>query len=77
MISRLRGKPTDHPEVLQVRYEIERALEEEKSSGWLDLFKSTGEQNLRRLMLGVVGLYMQQIGGIKSVSSLFYHSSAY
>jgi MFS family permease len=66
VIARLRGKPIDNPEVLQVRREIEIALEEESAgSGWLELFKDTGEQNLRRLMLGVVGLYMQQIGGIK------------
>lgn len=71
VISRLRGKPIDHPEVLEVRREIQLVLEEDKSSGgWYDLFKSTGEQNLRRLMLGVVGLYMQQIGGIKYVLSL-------
>jgi hypothetical protein len=66
VIARLRGKPIDHPEVLQVRHEIQIALEEESAgSGLLELFKNTGEQNLRRLMLGVVGLYMQQIGGIK------------
>lgn len=70
VISRLRGKPASHPEVFQVRYEIERALEEEKSNSWLDLFKPTGEQNLRRIALGVVGLYMQQIGGIKCVPIL-------
>ncbi|GAD94727.1 hexose carrier protein [Paecilomyces variotii No. 5] len=68
VISRLRGKPSSDPEILQVRYEIERALEEEKSNSWLDLFKPTGEQNLRRIVLGVVGLYMQQIGGINSIS---------
>lgn len=73
VISRLRGKPIDHPDVLEVRREIQLVLEEETSSGgWWDLFKSTGEQNLRRLMLGVVGLYMQQIGGIKYVLRLLF-----
>jgi hypothetical protein len=76
VISRLRGKPIDHPEVLEVRREIQIVLEEETSSGaWYDLFKSTGEQKLRRLMLGVVGLYMQQIGGIKYGLRVFFSSN--
>jgi hypothetical protein len=70
VIARLRGKPLDDPEVLETRREIQLVLEEELSSGgWRDIFSSTGEQNFRRMMLGVVALYMQQIGGIKYVPS--------
>lgn len=66
VIARLNDAPLDDPDVLSVRREIEAALEEEKSNmTWYTIFTNSGEQNFRRLSLGVVVLYMQQMCGIK------------
>lgn len=65
VISRLRNLPEDHPEVANVVDEIATALQEEKGGKWTEIFQNGGQQNFRRMMLGVGGLYMQQLCGIK------------
>lgn len=65
IIARLKGCDEDDEQVLMVRDEICKALEEEGQTSWLDLFKNGGQQNFRRLLLGFGALYMQQMTGIK------------
>lgn len=65
VIARIWDLPEDHEDVARTRYEIEMALEAEKSRSVLDLFKNGGQQNLRRMLLGVTALSMQQLTGIK------------
>jgi hypothetical protein len=66
VIAQLKGCAEDDDGVLETRGEIERALEEEKSGGgWWEIFTNGGEQNFRRMLLGVIGLYMQQMCGLK------------
>lgn len=65
VIARIWDLPADHEEVKQLRYEIEMAMEAEKSGSFWDLFKNGGQQNLRRMLLGVATLSMQQLTGIK------------
>ncbi|KIW66365.1 hypothetical protein PV04_05701 [Phialophora macrospora] len=68
VISRLRDLPEDHPEVANVVNEIATALQEEKGGKWTEIFHNGGQQNFRRMMLGVGGLYMQQLCGINAVA---------
>lgn len=65
LIARIWDIPEDHHDVTEMRYEIEAALEAEKSGSFWDLFKNGGQQNLRRMLLGVAALSMQQLTGIK------------
>jgi hypothetical protein len=65
IIARLQDRDEDHEEVLKVRDEICRALEEEGHISWFDLFRNGGQQNFRRMLLGFGVLYMQQLTGIK------------
>jgi len=65
VIAQLLGLSIDHSEVLKVRGEIQMALEAEEGGSWTDIFKNGGQQNFRRMLLGVGALYMQQMGGIK------------
>lgn len=65
VISRLLDLPEEHEEVVKVREEIRAALREEEKGSLSDIFKNGGEQNLRRMLLGVGALYMQQMSGIK------------
>jgi hypothetical protein len=67
VIARIWDLPEDHEEVLRTRFEIEMAMEAEKSGSFWDLFKNGGQQNLRRMLLGVAALSMQQLTGIKYV----------
>ena len=56
-IAQLKDVPEDDPEVIIIIREIEMALEEESSaSAWYTIFTNGGEQNFRRMMLGVGGL---------------------
>ncbi|OJJ45223.1 hypothetical protein ASPZODRAFT_119358 [Penicilliopsis zonata CBS 506.65] len=67
VIARLHDCEVDDPRVVAVRLEIEATIELHKeSTGWKWIFSSQ-DQNLRRMMLGVVGLYMQQMCGINSI----------
>lgn len=67
VIARLRGRPIDHEEVETLAAEIQRALEEEgkMKDGKCAIFRHGGQQNFRRMVLGVGGLFMQQMSGIK------------
>lgn len=66
VISRLRGRPEDDPVVVEVANEIQRALEEEsRTEEKFGILRHGGQQNLRRMLLGVGGLLMQQMSGIK------------
>ncbi|OGE49952.1 hypothetical protein PENARI_c019G08736 [Penicillium arizonense] len=68
VIAQLKDLPEDDPEVTSITREIEVALEEESSAdAWHKIFTNGGEQNFRRMMLGVGGLYMQQMCGINSI----------
>lgn len=65
VIAQLRDLPEDDDEVVRTRNEIEMALEAEKPGSFWDLFRNGGQQNFRRMMLGVAALSMQQLTGIK------------
>ena len=67
VIAQLRNLPEDHEEVIKVRDEIQMALEEEEGTSWTDIFKNGGQQNFRRMLLGVGALYMQQMSGINTI----------
>jgi hypothetical protein len=57
VIAQLKDLPEDDPEVTSITREIEVALEEESSAdAWHKIFTNGGEQNFRRMMLGVGGL---------------------
>jgi hypothetical protein len=64
--ARLNGSSEDDPIVVQVIGDIQQALEAEGTSKSIfDIFKHGGQQNFRRMLLGVGGLFMQQMTGIK------------
>ncbi|KAJ6096238.1 hypothetical protein N7486_006984 [Penicillium sp. IBT 16267x] len=65
IIARLQDRDEHDEEVLRVRDEICKAIEEEGETSWVDLFKNGGQQNFRRMLLGFGVLYMQQLTGIK------------
>lgn len=65
IIARLQDRDEHDEEVLRVRDEICKAIEEEGETSWADLFKNGGQQNFRRMLLGFGVLYMQQLTGIK------------
>jgi hypothetical protein len=67
VIARIWDLPEDHEDVMRTRHEIEMAMEAEKSGSFWDLFTNGGQQNLRRMLLGVAALSMQQLTGIKYV----------
>lgn len=65
IIARLQDRDEQDEEVLRVRDEICKAIEEEQETSWMDIFKNGGQQNFRRMLLGFGVLYMQQLTGIK------------
>lgn len=65
IIARLQDRDEQDEEVLRVRDEICKAIEEEEETSWMDIFKNGGQQNFRRMLLGFGVLYMQQLTGIK------------
>ncbi|RKL41530.1 hypothetical protein BFJ72_g5422 [Fusarium proliferatum] len=67
--ARLNGSSEDDHTVQQVIGEIEQALEAEGTSrSVFDIFRHGGQQNFRRMLLGVGGLFMQQMTGINAVA---------
>lgn len=65
IIAQIRDLPEDAEEVVRTGNEIEMALEAEKAGSFWDLFRNGGQQNFRRMVLGVTALSMQQLTGIK------------
>ncbi|KAJ6011084.1 hypothetical protein N7451_002496 [Penicillium sp. IBT 35674x] len=68
IIARLQDRDEQDEEVLRVRDEICKAIEEEEETSWMDIFKNGGQQNFRRMLLGFGVLYMQQLTGINSIA---------
>lgn len=66
-LARLLDTTEDDTRVQQSRAKIEQALELERKASFGAIFAGTGQQNLRRMLLGIGALYFQQMSGINTV----------
>lgn len=67
VLARLLDASEDDPRVQESRAEIEEALRLEAGGSLKEIFTSGGQQNFRRMLLGVLALYFQQMSGINTV----------
>lgn len=67
VFARLLDTTEDDARVVEMRNEVEEALQKEKGASMREIFRNGGQQNFRRMMLGVGALYMQQMSGINTV----------
>lgn len=67
VLARLLNTTEEDPRVQASRAEIEQALEHEDSGSLREIFTGHSQQNLRRILLGIGALYMQQMSGINTV----------
>lgn len=67
VFARLLDTTEDDVRVVEMRTEVEEALEKEKGASFRDIFRNGGQQNFRRMMPGVGTLYMHQMSGINTV----------
>ncbi|KUI62552.1 Sugar transporter STL1 [Cytospora mali] len=67
VFARLLDTTEDDARVVEMRTEVEEALEKERGASIREIFRNGGQQNFRRMMLGVGALYMQQMTGINTV----------
>lgn len=70
VLSKLRNKPVDHPDVVRERNEILEAirLEMAEESGWADLIKSDAVSTDKRFYLALGAQFMQEMGGINMIT---------
>ncbi|KAF2087391.1 general substrate transporter [Saccharata proteae CBS 121410] len=70
VISRLRDKPEDHPQVQAEAEEIQEAIriESQEEGSWMDLFRSNGISAHKRFYLALGIQFMQQLSGINIVT---------
>lgn len=70
VLSKLRNKPRNHPEVVKEQEEIQNAvaLESEAEGSWMDLFRDNGCAGHKRFALAVGIQFMQQTSGINIVT---------
>lgn len=70
VLSKLRNKPIDDPDVQQEKDEILHAisLESEAEASWMDLFRDNGYSGWKRFALAVGIQFMQQVSGSLSKS---------
>lgn len=67
VLARLLDTTEDDVRVQESRAEIEEALRLESGGSFREIFTNGGQQNFRRMMLGVGALYFQQMSGINTV----------
>lgn len=67
VLARLLNTTEDDSRVQESCAEIEEALEHEDSGSFREIFTERTQQNLRRVLLGIGALYMQQMSGINTV----------
>lgn len=67
VLARLLDTTEDDARVRESRAEILEALEQESGGSLREIFTGGGQQNLRRMLLGVGALYFQQMSGINTV----------
>lgn len=67
VLARLLDTTEDDTRVQESRAEILEALELESGGSLREIFTSGGQQNFRRMLLGVGALYFQQMSGINTV----------
>lgn len=67
VLARLLDTTEDDTRVQESRAEIIKALELEAGGSFREIFTGGGQQNLRRMLLGVGALYFQQMSGINTV----------
>lgn len=73
VISRLQGKPEDHPDVIEQHIEILEGIKLESSVGsssWKDLLREDSIKSRRRLLIACSVQFFQQAGGINAL--IFY-----
>ncbi|KAF3766430.1 general substrate transporter [Cryphonectria parasitica EP155] len=67
VLARLLDTTEDDTRVQQSKGEIEEALRLEAGGSLREIFTNGGQQNFRRMLLGVGALYFQQMSGINTV----------
>lgn len=67
VFARLLDTTEDDIRVVEMRTEVAEALKKEEGASIREIFRNGGQQNFRRMMLGVGALYMQQMSGINTV----------
>lgn len=70
VLSKLRNKPTHHPDIIEEKNGILGAIELEHADddGWLALFKDGGNSTNKRFYLSLGIMFMQETGGINMIS---------